>query len=406
MRLSDRVKGLAPSQTLALAAKVRELRAAGADIVDFGVGEPDFPTPEPIVSAANRALAEGFTKYGPSNGIPALREAVCAKLRRDNDLEYDSDRVVICCGAKQVLFNAAMVLFNPGDEVIILSPYWVSFPSQVQLMGAKPVIVNLPAEDDFELDLGAFEAAISERTVAVVVNSPSNPTGKLLSDEAIQGLVDVSRSNGLVILSDETYERITFDRDFRSIAAFDGAYESVLTVNTFSKTYAMTGWRVGYAAGDRALIAAITKVQGQSTSHPTSFVQMAAVEALTGDQTHVAVMRDEFRRRRDFVLGELSNLPDISCVVPEGAFFTFPAVSAYYGTEYDGKVIGNSVDFAEFLLDAVRVAVVPGAAFGVDEHVRLSFATSMESLVEGMSRIRNALQLLMKQEPEKMEISA
>ena len=394
MHFSDRVTGLAPSETLAVAAKVRALKHAGAEIIDLGVGEPDFPTPEGIVSAANRALADGFTKYGSPYGIPALREAVCEKLRRDNGVDYSPEQVIICCGAKQTLFNAAMALFNTGDEVIVLSPYWVSFPSQVLLMGGKPVMVALPAEDGFEPDPETIEAAVTERTVAIIVNSPSNPTGRILSEEAVQAIVDIARRHRLVIFSDETYEQITYERPFRSVATFDGAYELVLTVNTLSKTYAMTGWRVGYAAGDRALVDAMAKVQGQATSHPTSFVQMAAVEALTGDQSSVAAMRREFQRRRDFLVGELKNLPRITCVMPEGAFFAFPAVSRYYGLSYNGKVIRNSVDFAEFILDAEKVAVVPGAAFGEDAHVRLSFATSMEALKDGVARIRRALVLL------------
>jgi aspartate aminotransferase len=395
--LADRLKTLAPSSTLAVQAKAKALRAQGIDVISFGAGEPDFDTPARIKEAAIRAMRDGQTKYTEVGGIPELRAAVCAKLRRDNGLDYEPADVLISCGAKHTLFNFAVAFLNPGDEVLVPSPYWVSYPEQIRLVDAVPVPVATQEASGFDLDPGRLRDAVTPRTRAVVLNSPNNPTGAVFARAGLEAVARLAVEHDLLVVSDECYEALTFEGRHVSIAAFGPEVKArTLTVNTCSKAYAMTGWRIGYAAGPRALIRGMTDVQSQVTSNPSSVAQWAAVEALGGVQDEVAKMAGEFDRRRRLIVDGLNAIPGIRCVMPRGAFYAFANVSGLFGrTVRDAggasTVLRGSADVAGFLLEHARVAVVPGADFGSDAHVRLSYATSAELISEGLRRIGAAV---------------
>ena len=394
IKLADRLDKIKPSKTMAVMALAKDLKAQGVDIVDLGAGEPDFPTPVHIRDLATKAMADGYTKYTKVDGIPELKEAIIVKLERDNNLTYSTEQIIVTSGAKQAIYNAMMAVVNEGDEVIILSPYWVSFPEIVKLADGEPVFAELDPKRDYRRTLKPFEEYVTDRTVAVVLNSPSNPVGSLLDDEFIADVIKVSREKGLLIISDETYERITFENKYKSIAAYEGAAELTLTVNSMSKTYSMTGWRLGFAAGDKELIKAMSKIQSQITSNANSIAQKASVETLTGDQSAAEMMKDKYWERRDVVYEGLSNLPGIEVNKPEGSFFIFPDVSAYYGKSLNGKSINGSVEFAEFLIEHAKVVVIPGVAFGSDKNIRISFAVPKEEIKKGIERIGEALNLL------------
>jgi aspartate aminotransferase len=397
--LADRLKTLAPSSTLAVQAKAKELRARGIDVISFGAGEPDFDTPERIKDAAVQAMRRGQTKYTEVGGVPELRAAVCAKLKRDNDLDYEPADVVVSVGAKHTLFNLMMALVNPGDEVLVPRPYWVSYPEQARLLGGVPVEVATAEETGFDLDPTALAAAVTPRTRLVVLNSPNNPTGAVFSPAALEAVARLAVERGLWVVSDECYEALTFEGRHVSIASFGPDVKArTIVVNTCSKAYAMTGWRIGYAAGPRALIRAMTDAQSQVTSNPSSIAQWAAVEALTGPQDEVAKMAGEFDRRRRLIVAGLNALPGVRCVMPKGAFYAFANVSGLFGRAWrkpDGvTTLASSLDVTAFLLEAARVAVVPGRDFGSDAHVRLSYATSHALISEGLARMAAALATL------------
>lgn len=395
--LAQRMKSLAPSSTLAVQAKARALRARGVDVISFGAGEPDFDTPARIKAAAVRALEAGHTKYTEVGGIPELRAAVCAKFKRDQGLDYEPADVLVSVGAKHTLYNLALALLDPGDEVLVPSPYWVSYPEQVRLVGAVPVAVETSEATGFDLDPDRLRVAVTPRTKLVVVNSPNNPTGAVFSRGALEAVARLALERGLWVVSDECYEALTFEGRHVSIAQLDPAVKArTVVVNTCSKAYAMTGWRIGYAAGPRELIRAMTDVQSQVTSNPASIAQWAAVEALTGPQDDVARMAAEFDRRRRLVVDGLNALPGVRCVVPRGAFYAFANVSGLFGRVVPGtgKKLGGSADVTEFLLEHARVAVVPGVDFGSDAHVRLSYATSAELIREGLARMDAAIRTL------------
>ena len=396
MKLATRVTKIKPSPTLAVTMRARALRAQGKDIIGFGAGEPDFDTPENIKQAAIRAIQEGFTKYTPVGGIDELKDAIITKLKRDNGLTYRRSQVVASCGAKHTLYNIAQALFEKGDEVIIPSPYWVSYPDIVLLAGAKPVIVNTTPSTDFKLTPERLEKAIRKKTRAVVINSPSNPTGATYSLRELEGLAKVILSKGILAISDDIYEKILYDGlQFHNIAnVSEEMKERCIVVNGVSKAYAMTGWRIGYAAGPENIVSAVTEMQSQSTSNATSISQKASVEALAGDQKTVAMMAAEFEKRRNYIVDQLNRIKGISCIKPPGAFYVFPRVSRLYGTVYRGRKIANSVDLSEFLLEEAKVAVVPGSAFGNDRHIRLSYATSMKNIEEGIRRIKAVVEKL------------
>jgi aspartate aminotransferase len=397
--LADRLKTLAPSSTLAVQAKAKELRARGVDVISFGAGEPDFDTPQRIKDAAVLAMQRGQTKYTEVGGVAELRAAVCAKLKRDNGLDYGPADVLISVGAKHTLFNLVMALINPGDEVLVPSPYWVSYPEQVRLLGGVPVAVPTAEATGFDLDPARLAAAVTGRTKLIVLNSPNNPTGAVFSPAALEAVARLAVERRLWVVSDECYEALTFEGRHVSVAAFSPEVKArTVVVNTCSKAYAMTGWRIGYAAGPRALIRAMTDAQSQVTSNPSSIAQWAAVEALTGPQDEVAKMAGEFDRRRRLIISGLNALPGVRCGMPKGAFYAFANVSGLFGRTWqtpDGPVmLKTSLDVTAFLLEAARVAVVPGRDFGSDGHVRLSYATSDALISEGLARMSAAIATL------------
>ena len=393
MKIAARISLIKPSPTLTIQAKANALKAAGRDIIGFGAGEPDFDTPHNIKMAAVRAIEAGFTKYTPVGGIDELKDAVIAKLQRDNRLVYKRPEVVISCGAKHSLFNIAQVLFEEGDEVLIPSPYWVSYTDIVYLTGAQPVVIKTNAVDDFKLQPSQLEAVITPRTRAIIISYPSNPAGVLYSLKELEALAEVIVRKGIMVISDDIYEKIIYDgQPFYTLASIGDELKRLsIVVNGVSKTYAMTGWRIGYAAGAEEIIAAITKYQSQNTSNPTSIAQKAAVEALNGPQESVEMMRREFQKRRDVITDRLNAIPGVTCLKPQGAFYVFPNVASYYGRSFGEKTITNSAEMATYLLDESNVALVPGADFGHDDHIRISYATSMGQIEKGLERIREAL---------------
>jgi aspartate aminotransferase len=393
VKLASRVAKIKPSETLAITAKANALKAEGRDVIGFGAGEPDFDTPANIKTAAIRAIEAGFTKYTPVGGTDELKDAIIGKLKRDNALEYKRSQVVVSCGAKHTLYNLAQALFEAGDEVIIPAPYWVSYPDIVVLAGGQPVIVNTLEKDDFKMKPEQLKVAITPRTRAVVINSPSNPTGAAYSPEELKALAAVVLNSEILVISDDIYEKIIYANfPFANIATVEPKIKDrTIVVNGVSKAYAMTGWRIGYAAGPESIIAAVSKIQSQNTSNPASISQKASVEALNGDQGVVGSMVGEFRKRRDIIVQLLNDINGIKCLSPEGAFYVFPNVSEIYGRSFRDKKITNSTELIDYLLDEANVATVPGAAFGSDSHIRLSYATSLKNIEEGLKRIKNAI---------------
>jgi len=396
VKLAERIARIKPSETLAITAKTNALRAQGRDVIGFGAGEPDFDTPVNIKNAAIKAIEGGFTKYTPVTGTDELKDAIVIKLKQDNSLDYKRSQIVVSCGAKHTLYNLAQALFEEGDEVIIPSPYWVSYPDIVVLAGASPVYVTTDEKDGFKMKPQQLSSAISERTRAVIINSPSNPTGAAYSPDELKSLAKVLLDKDILVITDDIYEKIFYaDFAFANIAsAEERIKDKTIVVNGVSKTYAMTGWRIGYAACSEEIASAMNKIQSQSTSNPTSIAQKAALEAISGDQSAVPQMVNEFSKRRDFIVGALNAIDGIKCFSPEGAFYVFPNVSGVYGRAFQGKKITNSAEFIDFLLDEANVAAVPGAAFGSDDHIRLSYATSMKNIEEGIKRIKNAVSKL------------
>ncbi|WP_444668282.1 pyridoxal phosphate-dependent aminotransferase [Cereibacter changlensis] len=390
--LSDTLARVKPSQTIAVTNKARELAATGRDVIGLGAGEPDFDTPQNIKDAAKRAIDEGKTKYTAVDGIPELKKAICAKFKRENGLDYTPAQVSVATGGKQILYNALMATLNPGDEVIIPAPYWVSYPDMVLLAGGTPVPVAAGIETGFKLTPAQLEAAITPKTKWFIFNSPSNPTGAGYTRDELKALTDVLMRHPQVwIMSDDMYEHLVFDDfEFTSPAQVEpGLYDRTLTCNGVSKAYAMTGWRIGYCAGPVELIKAMGTIQSQSTSNPCSVSQYAALEGLTGPQDFLATNRALFQRRRDLVVGMLNEAKGIVCPKPEGAFYVYPDISACIGkTSAGGAVIGDDEAFATALLEETGVAVVFGAAFGLSPNFRISYATSDEQLREACARIQ------------------
>ena len=393
MQLSERISKIKPSPTLAITAKANAMRAEGRDVIGFGAGEPDFDTPDNIKRAAINAINAGFTKYTPVGGTDELKDAVINKLKRDNDLSYKRSEIVVSCGAKHSLYNIAQVLFEQGDEVLIPSPYWVSYIDIIVLSGAKPIVVEAGASEGFKLKPEQLADAITGRTKAFIMNSPSNPAGVTYTKKELEGLAAVLSERGILVISDDIYEKIIYDGlSFCCMASLsEELKKNTLVVNGVSKAYAMTGWRIGYAAGPEEIIAAVTKLQSQNTSNPTSIAQKAAVEALNGSQESVTVMVTEFERRRNRIVHELNGIPGVNCLMPQGAFYVFPDFSSFYGRSCEGKVIANSSDLSGYLLEKANVAVVPGIEFGQDDYIRISYAISLEQIVEGLERIKRAV---------------
>jgi len=393
--ISDSLKRIKPSPTIAVTQKARELRAAGKDVIGLGAGEPDFDTPDNIKNAAIKAIKKGETKYTAVDGTPVLKEAIIRKFRRENKLNYSANQITVGTGGKQVLYNAFMATLNKGDEVIIPAPFWVSYPDMVLLAGGKPKIVKCTEQESFKLTAKKLKKAISKKTKWVILNSPSNPTGAGYSKKEIQDLARVLIKNkNVFILSDDIYEHVRYDNfNFFTIAQVSKLKERTLTMNGVSKSYAMTGWRIGYAAGPKDIIKAIGKIQSQSTSNPSSVSQAAAVEALNGPQDFIQERSDAFKKRRNFVVESLNSIKGISCLTPNGAFYVFPSCKGLLNKKTKLK---TDTDFVKKLLEKANVAVVQGSAFGLDGYFRISYATSMDNLEKAMLRIKSFCETLSK----------
>jgi aspartate aminotransferase len=393
MKLSQRVQRIKPSPTLAIDSKAKAMKAEGIDVVGFGAGEPDFDTPDHIKQAAVEALKAGKTKYTPVGGINELKDAIIAKLKKENQLSYTRDEIIVSCGGKHSLYNIAQVLFEAGDEVIIPSPYWVSYPDQVLINDAKPVIVPTLEKNGFKITPEELEKAISPKTKAFILNSPSNPTGSAYSRKELEGIAEVLVRKNVVCISDEIYEKIVYDGfQFTSIASLNDKIKALtITVNGASKVYSMTGWRMGYAAGPADVVKAMTTLQGQVTTNINSITQWACVAALNGSQEFLKDWVAEFKKRRDYILKRLAAIPAVTCYKPEGAFYVFPNINAYLGRRAEGRILHTDNEISNHLLEKYLVAVVAGSGFGAPGFIRLSYATSMENIEKGLNRIEKGL---------------
>jgi len=396
MKLSARAERLQPSATLTITAKAKALKSQGVDVIGFGAGEPDFDSPLHVKEAAIKAINEGMTKYTGVAGIDELKDAIIHRLNEDHNLEYEKSEIITSVGAKHTLYNVIQVLFDSGDEVIVPAPYWVSYPEQIRLAEATPVILDTKESEGFKITPESLKKCINSNTKALILNYPSNPTGATYNEQELRAIVDVAMEAELIIISDEIYEKIIYGgiKHIPVAALGEDIKKSTILVNGVSKTYSMTGWRIGYAAGDKDVVSAMSKLQGQSTSNPSSISQWAAIAAFTGDHKIIEDRTKEFEQRKNYIVEKLNDIPEITCFDPQGAFYVFPNVSGCYGKEFNGKVLSNSLDFTEFVLDEAKVAVVPGVAFGADDYVRISYATSMEDIVKGIDRITEAISKL------------
>ena len=390
MKLAQRVQSVKPSPTLSLNAKAKAPAAKGVDVVSFAAGEPDFDTPAFVKESAKKALDAGFTKYTASAGIPELRAAICDKLKKDNALEYTPEQVLVSCGAKHSLYNVFQALLSPGDEVVIFAPYWVSYPDMVRLADGVPVIVETRLEDGYVPDPAQLKSALTPRTRAVVLNSPSNPTGALLDKQALQSIAEVVAGHDCLLITDDIYEKLLYTAaPFCNIAnAQPSLFPRTVVVNGLSKAYSMTGWRVGYTAGPKELIAAMQLIQDQSTSNVTSFVQKAAVTALQGPTDELQTMVKAFKERRELLVAGLNRLPGVKCPMPDGAFYVFPDVRGLIGKRHKGVEVSGSLKLSEILLDDYQLAAVPGSPFGAEGFLRLSFAASSKTIEKGLQRLQ------------------
>jgi aspartate aminotransferase len=392
-KLAERTKLIKPSVTLAIAARAGKLRSEGVDVINFSAGEPDFDTPERIKAAAVAALRKGMTKYTDVKGIEPLRAAIVHKYEREYGLSYQKEDVLVSCGAKHSLYNLFQAAVNAGDEVVIPSPYWVSYSDMALLAGGVPRLIRAPEEAGFRITAEQLETELTPQAAIFVLNSPCNPTGASYSGDELLAITRVLEKHHCLILSDDIYEKIVYD-DFRIhniLALCPALRERTIIVNGVSKTYAMTGWRIGYALGPAPVIAAAAKIQSQSTSNPTSIAQAAALEAISGPQNDIETMMQEFKRRRDLIVDRLNAIEGIRCLKPQGAFYVFPNISALLGRKANGKALASPCDVAEYLLEAAKVAVVPGEDFGSQEHIRFSYATALQDIEEGCRRIAEAL---------------
>ncbi len=392
MTVSQLVNNLKPSATLSINSKVKHLRSNGIDVIGFSAGEPDFDTPDYIKLAAIESLKSGFTKYTPTSGITELKEVICEKLRRENGLSYEPQQIIASCGAKQSIYNSILTLCNEDDDVLVPSPYWVSYPEQVALARAKPVFIKATDENNFKITKNDLETHITDKTKLLILNSPSNPTGTTYTKEELYEICDFAVKAGLYIISDEIYEKILYDGTKHvSPASFGKEFmDKVITINGFSKAFSMTGWRIGYAAGPIDIIKAATMLQDHTTSGPNSFTQKAAVVALKAEDP-TAEMVSEFNKRRQYIVERLNNMDGINCMLPKGAFYVFPNVSGLFGRNIAGQNAANSIELVALILDKAKVAFVPGECFGSKSHVRISYATSMENIKEGMNRLEKLL---------------
>ncbi len=393
MKISQRAAHIQPSPTIGMAARAKAMIGEGLDVISFAVGEPDFPTPEHICAAACAALEAGHTKYTPASGIPELKAAIVGRLQTEFGLDYDADQVCVSNGGKHALMNIWETLLDPGDEVIVFAPYWVSYPAQIELCDGHPVIVMTNSSRGFQPDLDKVREAITSRTVAILINSPSNPTGGIFERQTLEGLAAIAAEHDLTLISDEIYKHLIFEgREHLSIAMLDDdTRQRTILADGVAKSYSMTGWRIGWLVGPKQFAARAGSIQSQETSNPCSISQYAALAALTGPQDCVAQMREQFEQRRDFFVGALRELEGIKCNMPPGAFYVFPDVSAYLGRELAGRKITTSLELAEYLLEDSLISTVPGSAFGAEGFLRLSFACSVEDIKRGVERLKAAL---------------
>ncbi len=389
MKLSNKAMQISPSLTLAITAKAKKMKADGIDVIGFGAGEPDFNTPKNIQEAGIKAMQEGLTRYTAASGITELKDAIVNKFKVDNNLIYKPSQIVISTGAKQCLANALQAILNPGDEVLVGAPYWVSYPELIQLADGKAVFVDTKEENAFKLTVEALEKATTNKTKAFILNSPNNPTGTVYTKEELVKLAEFAKEKDILIISDEIYEKLLYGVEGHiSIASIsEDAYNRTIVINGVSKAYAMTGWRIGYVATSEEITKLMSNIQSHTTSNPCSISQYASVEALNGDQSEVENMKKQFKARRDFMVDRINSINNLSCVKPEGAFYVMVNISKILGKEFDGKIIKDSLTFSDLLLEKEKVAVVPGIAFGVDNFIRLSYATSMDNIKNGLDRI-------------------
>lgn len=396
MNYSKKAMNITPSITLAITAKAKELKGAGVDVVSFGAGEPDFNTPKNIMEAAIKSMEEGKTKYTPTSGIIELREAICKKLKEDNNLHYNSNQIIVSTGAKQCLADAFMAILNPGDEVIVPIPYWVSYPELIKLADGMPVFVEGKEENDYKYTLESLNKVVNNNTKAIIINSPNNPTGTVYSIEELKEIAEFAKKHDLIIISDEIYEKLIYDgKKHVSVASLsEDAYNRTIVINGFSKSYAMTGWRLGYAAGNAEVIKLMTSVQSHVTSNANSIAQYAGLEALNGPKDEIEKMVGKFEERRNLMIDRIKNITGLSVIRPEGAFYVMINLEDYLGKSINENVINNSVDFSRELLEHEKVAVIPGSAFGLDKYIRLSYATSEELILKGLDRIESFLNKL------------
>ncbi len=394
--ISERARKISPSPTLAISAKAKQMQAAGIDVISFGAGEPDFDTPEHIKQAACKSLEAGFTKYTPTSGTPDLKKAICEKLKKDNGLDYAPSQVIVSLGAKHSIYNAAMATLDPGDEVIIPAPYWVSYPEIVKMAEGVPVFVETDESTGFTASVDMLRKAITPRTRMLILNSPSNPTGGVYDRGQIEEIAALAVEKGIYVLSDEIYEKVLYDgREHVSIASLgEDIKKLTITVNGFSKAYSMTGWRLGYVAAEKDIVDAMDAIQSHSASNMVSFTLPAGVAALNGPQDVVKSMVTEFDKRRKYIVDRLNGIDGMSCAMPGGAFYVFPNVSGLYGRKFGDKKIANSDDLVDYLLSEANVAAVAGSGFGADNYIRLSYATSMECIQKGLDRIADAVSKL------------
>lgn len=391
--LSNKARTISPSPTLAIDAKFKQMKANGEDVVGFGCGEPDFDTPQYIKDAAISAINNGMTKYTPAAGTLELRKAVAKKFKVENGLDYEPTDIVISNGAKHSLMNAFTAILNPGDEVIVPAPFWVSYPELIKLADGVPVIVNTNEEHDFKISVEDLKKALSDKSKAIVLNSPSNPTGMVYDDDELKAIADFAAENNLYVISDEIYEHLIYEGKHTSIASFNEKIKALtIVINGVSKTYAMTGWRIGYAAAAPEIAKIMANIQSHASSNPNSIAQAATVAALSGGSEEIEKMKNHFKYRRDYMVEAINAIDGVSCKMPHGAFYIMMNIKNLLGKTYYGKIINNSDDFAELFLEKARVAVVPGGGFGAEGYVRWSYATSMDNIVEGLQRLKNFLE--------------
>ncbi|MBC8632311.1 pyridoxal phosphate-dependent aminotransferase [[Eubacterium] tenue] len=392
--ISNKLKSIQPSVTLAITAKAKSLKAQGIDIIGFGAGEPDFRTPKHIRDAAINAIENESIGYTAASGMESLKKAICDKLKRDNNLEYTQDQIVVSNGAKHSLFNTLSAICNPGDEVIVPNPYWVSYPELVRLVDAKPVFVECPEEAEFKYTVEALEAAITDKTKAIILNTPNNPTGTAYKEEDLRAIADLAVKHNIYVISDEIYEKLLYEGTHTSIASFNQDIKDLtIVVNGVAKAYAMTGWRIGYTACNKEIAKAMSNFQSHATSNPNTIAQYATIAALNGPEETLNEMIKAFKERRDFMVEKINSIENLSCLKPQGAFYVMVNISKLIGKTINGKSINNSIDFADYLLDDAKVAVVPGIGFGNDNYIRLSYATSLDNIKEGLNRIEKAIAL-------------